>query len=251
MHANNAVSALVGLVPFIGKLRYPDLFLSSSSTHHSVMCSFHLNPIFSQVVLLTSNTNPGDVILAMYKANSRNAALLEEFLRIRGEEYLKLKAEGRDVAYITAAVTTDKKKSTLRKRKDKSKDKAKEQSDHEEIVPGVSKSDVEQVKPGAGKATREIILIPPARRDVPKGSAPSTSAAAVDARATSSASSSAPSEGSRTQKFLNGWRRKSGSGKVPGERGRFVENFGSGTGIDDSERSENPSNAKSGKDGTG
>lgn len=31
----------------------------------------------------------GDVVLAAYKANSRNAALLEEFLRIRGEEFLK------------------------------------------------------------------------------------------------------------------------------------------------------------------
>lgn len=31
----------------------------------------------------------GDVILAVYKANSRNAALLEEFLRIRGEEFMK------------------------------------------------------------------------------------------------------------------------------------------------------------------
>ncbi len=31
----------------------------------------------------------GDIVLAMFKANSRNAALLEEFLRIRGEEFLK------------------------------------------------------------------------------------------------------------------------------------------------------------------
>ena len=31
----------------------------------------------------------GDIILAMYKANSRNAALLEEYLRVRGEEFLK------------------------------------------------------------------------------------------------------------------------------------------------------------------
>ena len=31
----------------------------------------------------------GDVVLAAFKANSRNAALLEEFLRIRGEEFLK------------------------------------------------------------------------------------------------------------------------------------------------------------------
>ena len=28
----------------------------------------------------------GDVFVALFKANSRNAALLEEFLRIRGEE---------------------------------------------------------------------------------------------------------------------------------------------------------------------
>ena len=48
MLMNNAVSAAVGFVPFVG-----------------------------------------DIVLAMYKANSRNAALLEEFLRIRGEEYLK------------------------------------------------------------------------------------------------------------------------------------------------------------------
>jgi len=34
----------------------------------------------------------GDVILGIYKANSRNAALLEEFLRIRGEEFLKIEA---------------------------------------------------------------------------------------------------------------------------------------------------------------
>ncbi|PVF97940.1 hypothetical protein CPB86DRAFT_674759, partial [Serendipita vermifera] len=32
----------------------------------------------------------GDIILGIYKANSRNAALLEEFLRIRGEEFLKV-----------------------------------------------------------------------------------------------------------------------------------------------------------------
>ncbi|KAM5535967.1 hypothetical protein V8D89_010407 [Ganoderma adspersum] len=35
----------------------------------------------------------GDIILAMYKANSRNAALLEEYLRVRGEEFLKAEGE--------------------------------------------------------------------------------------------------------------------------------------------------------------
>lgn len=32
------------------------------------------------------------MILATWKANSRNAALLEEFLRVRGEEFLKAPA---------------------------------------------------------------------------------------------------------------------------------------------------------------
>ncbi|KAK0204453.1 hypothetical protein DFS33DRAFT_1239226, partial [Desarmillaria ectypa] len=69
----------------------------------------------------------GDVILAIWKANSRNAALLEEFLRIRGDELLKLQAE------------------------------AKEGSGQpkEAVGPGVKKSDAEQVKPGAGKAGGE------------------------------------------------------------------------------------------------
>lgn len=31
----------------------------------------------------------GDIAIATFKANSRNAALLEEFLRIRGAEFLK------------------------------------------------------------------------------------------------------------------------------------------------------------------
>ena len=35
----------------------------------------------------------GDIVLAMYKANSRNAALLEEYLRVRGEEFLKPEEE--------------------------------------------------------------------------------------------------------------------------------------------------------------
>ncbi|PCH42385.1 hypothetical protein WOLCODRAFT_144026 [Wolfiporia cocos MD-104 SS10] len=35
----------------------------------------------------------GDIVLATFKANSRNAALLEEFLRVRGEETLKQTAE--------------------------------------------------------------------------------------------------------------------------------------------------------------
>ncbi|EJD06334.1 uncharacterized protein FOMMEDRAFT_16946 [Fomitiporia mediterranea MF3/22] len=38
----------------------------------------------------------GDVGLAVLKANSRNALLLEEYLRIRGEEFLKLQQQNDD-----------------------------------------------------------------------------------------------------------------------------------------------------------
>ncbi|KAG6826195.1 hypothetical protein H0H92_000757, partial [Tricholoma furcatifolium] len=36
----------------------------------------------------------GDLLIAVYKPNSRNAALLEEMLRLRGEEALRLQASG-------------------------------------------------------------------------------------------------------------------------------------------------------------
>lgn len=61
MLANNAVSAVVGLIPFFG-----------------------------------------DIVLAVFKANSRNAALLEEFLRIRGEEALKQAAESQALQQANA-----------------------------------------------------------------------------------------------------------------------------------------------------
>jgi len=35
----------------------------------------------------------GDIGIAVFKTNSRNAALLEEFLRVRGEEFLKAQAD--------------------------------------------------------------------------------------------------------------------------------------------------------------
>ena len=64
---NNAVSAGVGFVPFVG-----------------------------------------DVLLAVYKANSRNAALLDEFLRIRGSEFLKLReAEERGETLERTAFAAD------------------------------------------------------------------------------------------------------------------------------------------------
>jgi len=35
----------------------------------------------------------GDIGIAVFKTNSRNAALLEEYLRVRGEEFLKIQPE--------------------------------------------------------------------------------------------------------------------------------------------------------------
>jgi len=42
----------------------------------------------------------GDVLLATWKANSRNAALLEEFLRVRGAQYLANSAHPHDQAVV-------------------------------------------------------------------------------------------------------------------------------------------------------
>ncbi|KAJ6511330.1 hypothetical protein C8R47DRAFT_1094696 [Mycena vitilis] len=85
MLANNAASALMGLVPFAG-----------------------------------------DVALAAFKANSRNAALLEEYLRIRGDEFLKVQAE--------AAGNLEKADGPL-----------------------APPSDMKQLHPGAGKEPGEVV----------------------------------------------------------------------------------------------
>lgn len=79
--------------------------------------------LFNNAVSAFSGIVPvvGDIVVAVYKANSRNAMLLEEFLRIRGEEYLKLQAE-----------------------------KEEETRSGRPVASGVSQKDMEQVKPGAG-----------------------------------------------------------------------------------------------------
>ncbi|KAG6907998.1 hypothetical protein DXG01_006533 [Tephrocybe rancida] len=69
----------------------------------------------------------GDVMVAVYKPNSRNAALLEEMLRIRGQEFARIQAGEGIVDHADA--------------------KGK----------GVSKGDVGQVKPGSGLAQGEVV----------------------------------------------------------------------------------------------
>jgi len=138
----------------------------------------------------------GDIILAQFKANSRNAALLEEFLRIRGEVYLEMVAEGKPVQQIGAPKPVGKNKNQSKeknkekgkeknkeKSKEKSDDKSKEKSDDKPVgaggdaakkekgdkvadvgggneadVPEVTtRSDMEQIKPGAGLQEGEVI----------------------------------------------------------------------------------------------
>ncbi|KAK0470189.1 uncharacterized protein EV420DRAFT_1498866 [Desarmillaria tabescens] len=133
----------------------------------------------------------GDVLLAIWKANSRNAALLEEFLRIRGEELLKLQAEAEEGSKEA----------------------------------GVKKSDAEQVKPGAGKAAGETI--PTGGGTTPLaldpgaagGESPGLPSAGPSEKNTTG---SALSTG---RKSFKSWMRR----KAPaaGEKGRFVENMDS------------------------
>lgn len=129
----------------------------------------------------------GDFVLAAWKANSRNAALLEEFLRIRGEELLRLQKSGQNPEAVAASNSTQKGKT---------------------VAPGVTQADAKQVKPGSGKAAGEVIG---------KGSSlPAPNSA-------SSSGANTTSSGKSSGRGTFSWLRTK---KAPeaGERGRFVEN---------------------------
>jgi len=136
----------------------------------------------------------GDVILAAFKANSRNAALLEEFLRIRGEQFLKL---GPDAAPAAA----NKKKNGKGKT----------------VAPGVTKSDAEQVKPGAG-------IDNAAKEKIPGGSTAVTVESSLQPASTStSPPARTPGSGKSTGRkgFGSFFAKKAPS--PAGEKGRFIE----------------------------
>ncbi|KAF4597014.1 hypothetical protein EYR40_007464 [Pleurotus pulmonarius] len=97
----------------------------------------------------------GDVMLAIVKANSRNAALLEEFLRVRGEEFIAIRAAGGD----PDKMQKDAAKAARKKRgkNKKGKEAAAPPGRPEEIAPGVTKGDAAQVKPGSGRVEGEKI----------------------------------------------------------------------------------------------
>ncbi|KAJ3514656.1 hypothetical protein NLJ89_g2251 [Agrocybe chaxingu] len=144
----------------------------------------------------------GDLVLAMYKANSRNAALLEEFLRIRGDEFLK-----------RGGVVEDPK---AKKGMVKSKKAGKAQ---------ISNADAEQVKPGAGMTPTEV------KNAVDPAEAKNSTGGAAAASASSSSSkkkgSSSGSSGSGFNLFGSRLKRTAASPASPAHKGRFVENVDS------------------------
>ncbi|KAF8589011.1 hypothetical protein K439DRAFT_1658158 [Ramaria rubella] len=88
---------IIGIIPFAGDaadawLNY--VLVVKKSRQAELPDWLVRRMLLNNLVSLSVGLIPlaGDVILATYKANSRNAALLEEYLRIRGEEYLKAAA---------------------------------------------------------------------------------------------------------------------------------------------------------------
>ncbi|TFK35592.1 hypothetical protein BDQ12DRAFT_706626 [Crucibulum laeve] len=188
----------IGLIPVVGDITDASLnyFLVVRKARQADLPAWLVQRmLFNNAVSAGVGFVPfaGDVILAVYKANSRNAALLEEFLRIRGEEYLKLSAGGE-------VVETEHSGRKGKKRK------------HD-----VLQSDAEQVQPGAGMAKGDI--------------AHGKSTAVVDglgtqAQAPAAVEPSSKSGGSSKRSFSFFGSQK----KTPPPTGRFVEDMSDGSG---------------------
>lgn len=91
-------AVIIGLIPVIGD--FADFILSyflvlRKARQAELPWWLVRRMLLNCIISATAGVVPaiGDVIVGMYKANSRNAILLEEFLRIRGEEFLKVQAE--------------------------------------------------------------------------------------------------------------------------------------------------------------
>ncbi|KAJ8594693.1 hypothetical protein M405DRAFT_760340 [Rhizopogon salebrosus TDB-379] len=89
---------IIGIVPAAGDVADAALnyFLVIRKARQAELPSWLVRRMLvNNAVAILSGLVPvaGDVVMAVFKTNSRNAALLEEFLRIRGEEFLKLQAE--------------------------------------------------------------------------------------------------------------------------------------------------------------
>ena len=110
--AGDVTNALINYVLVVRKARkadLPDWLVARMLFNNAVSAGVGFIPLV------------GDVLLAVYKANSRNAALLDEYLRIRGSEFLKLR-------------------------------EAEERGENMETVT----ADIEQIKPGTGMTPSEL-----------------------------------------------------------------------------------------------
>ncbi|EFI27926.1 hypothetical protein CC1G_14417 [Coprinopsis cinerea okayama7 len=134
----DAIAALLNYSLVVRKARKADLppwLLSRMMANNAVSFAVGFIPFV------------GDVLLAVFKANSRNAALLEEFLRIRGEEYLKLHPE------------------LLMEQANGKQKKGSGWFGWARKAP-LSESDRQQIKPGSGmkpgEVVQEVSVVPPA-----------------------------------------------------------------------------------------
>jgi len=69
--------------------------ISMLDTYFSIPPWLHNRMLGNQAIATTIGLVPlvGDIGIAVFKTNFRNAALLEEYLRVRGEEFLKAQAD--------------------------------------------------------------------------------------------------------------------------------------------------------------
>ncbi|KAF9014471.1 hypothetical protein BDZ89DRAFT_1076601 [Hymenopellis radicata] len=177
--AGDVVDALLNYFLVVRKAKKADIppwLLRRMLFNNAVSAGFGLVPL------------AGDIILAAWKANSRNAALLEEFLRIRGEELLTLEAAGKNSDAVVAGSSTSTKKG-------------------KDIAKGVSQADVKQVKPGSGETIPGISPVTPNSAD-------------------SSGKATTASGRSSGRKSFKSWMRPRKAPEA-GDKGRFIENVDS------------------------
>jgi Domain of unknown function (DUF4112) len=191
----------------------------------------------------------GDILLAQFKANWRNAALLEEFLRIRGETYLEMKEQKMKEGKAIVTPTPN----DAEKGKDKSVKEAAKKENETVISDPASgsqapvaeireNSDVEQIKPGAGLKEGEVIPDngavagdePVAGEPTPiastslNESTPASGSALNESAPSNKPTPKDPTVNTKRKLSFAGWRLM-GKGPPPENRGKFVENLAAGS----------------------
>ncbi|KAF8177203.1 hypothetical protein BJ912DRAFT_1146625 [Pholiota molesta] len=163
-------------------------------------------------------------------ANSRNVALLEEFLRIRGEEFIKMSGgtehpeDRKTKTGISGWFGGGKKKKA-----------GAPASADTDAIPA---ADIEQVKPGAGMSGDEVHKMIPPHDAVPPVTtaslappAPAGGRSAPGTRSASPSGKTSPHSGASSFSFKFGRKKNANSNAAPGAtlqddaRGRFVENM--------------------------